>query len=67
MGFPNEFEHVLYELGAYEMPIYPCVKMALELKWDTEIIREDTRNRIATVPMDLAQYIKEYIYWKYEC
>lgn len=53
------------ELDSYEEPILPCVKKALGLQYGAGYIRhwEDTCYSLDQ-PMDLAEYVREYLWWK---
>lgn len=57
-------------LDMHEVPIYPCVKDILGLSWNNdEILRksQEAQNYVfSDVPMDYAEYVKEYVYWHYE-
>lgn len=65
LGMDTAFQHADDEISEEEIPVYPCVKKALGLKWDIESIRNNTLHRLTSGHMDMAQYIKEYIYWNH--
>ena len=65
LGMSPNFEHADDEISEEEMPVYPCVKEALGLEWDTKTIRNNDQHRLMPGAMDMLQYIKEYIFWNY--
>lgn len=52
-------------LGVHEIPVFPCVKKALGIKWNKEYIREGIYGKRATEKMNLKEYIREYIWWRH--
>lgn len=50
-------------MDAHETPVYPCVRDALGLKWDTQYIRKQGKRIVKQ--MDLDEYIREYVAWCY--
>ncbi len=65
LGMSANFDHADDEISEEEMPVYPCVKEALGLEWDTKAIRNNNQHRLMPGTMDMIQYIKEYIFWNY--
>lgn len=65
LGMDTTFQHSVDEISEEELPVYPCVKKALGLKWDIENIRNNAFHRLTSGHMDMGQYIKEYIYWNH--
>lgn len=63
----NEYEKNKEDsyLGVHEIPVYPCVRKALDIKWNKEYIREGIYGKRATDKMDLKEYIREYIWWRH--
>lgn len=53
-----------YTMDTHELPIYPCVAQALDLKWDENLIRKKGKKLYDS--MDIAEYIREYIWWRME-
>lgn len=52
-------------LDTHEVPVYPCVKKQLGLKWKDEYIRKsDLACRMSDF-MDIKEYIYQYIWWCY--
>ena len=56
-----------YNLGGYEMPIYPMVAHTMKLNWWRENmeIRNESQFKFGNF-MDTATYVKEYIDWCYK-
>lgn len=60
-----------YDYEYQEMFVMPWVKAALGLKFDEKYIRtnlktsQETGNKLTDGSMDLREYIREYIYWKF--
>lgn len=56
-------------LDLVENFVLPCVKKALDLKWDEQkVIRTTNKltNKLYGSTMDLDEYIRQYIWWFYE-
>ncbi len=62
----SDFQHSSDEISEEEMPVYPCVKEALELEWDIENIRNNDSKKLISGKMDMKEYIREYIFWNCE-
>lgn len=61
-----EIREVGVHVGYHEMPIYKCVKEALNLKYEKKYIRDVAvweLSKIVPKDMDLKEYCKEYCYW----
>lgn len=52
-------------LGAYEIPVYPCVRKCLGVAYNTDLIRESRYARKAKEEMSFSEYIREYVRWCY--
>lgn len=50
-------------LGADELPVYGCVKKALNLRFDDHIIRHSYSWTLENRPENLEEYIRNYIIW----
>lgn len=50
-------------MDSYEEPILPCVKVALELKYDCENIRNSKYAFKMSNTMNLEEYIRQYIFY----
>ena len=60
-----ERKNQLTFLNSHEMPVYPCVKKVLGLKWSKETMRDGKFGKRAMASMNLREYIKEYAWWCY--
>ena len=63
LGLETDDKIACNPMDAHETPVYPCVKDALGLKWDTQYIRKQGKKIVKN--MDLAEYIREYVAWCY--
>lgn len=57
-------------VGCYEVPIYECIRKALNIEWADTYFRKKSSSASrfvlgGTLEMDLEEYIKEYIWWYY--
>ena len=65
----NELQEIEESFGVSEMPIYKCVKEALELKFERKYIRNVPpieESKLTEKDMDLKEYCREYCYWCFE-
>lgn len=53
------------KLDYHEVPIYPWIRKVLNMEWDEKYIRIDDKAIKCTDTMDIAEYVKEYIWWCY--
>lgn len=51
-------------MSTHELPIYPFVAEVLRLEFKDEYIRRNELDKKLKDAMDLAEYIREYIYWR---
>lgn len=54
-------------MDTHENPVYPCVIRGLELEWKDYYIRKSKGAKKLSPQMDYAEYVNEYIFWRYEC
>lgn len=52
-----------YNMQDFETVIYPAVKRALELEYDTEYVRTKSTGKKLKEEMDIEEYVKEYVWW----
>lgn len=53
------------KLDYHEVPIYPWIGKVLEMEWTEGVIREDEKAIKCRDTMDIAEYVREYIWWCY--
>lgn len=63
-GSVDVFQNV-YTLDDNEIPIYACVKKALNLTYNTPYMRKCSNGSINNQQMDLRQYIVQYLKWNH--
>lgn len=67
LSIPIEEERVLSRtLDAMEMPVYGCVKRALDLHFDQRILRRQCSSTLLNCSETLDDYIHNYIVWVWE-
>ena len=67
LSIPIEEEIVLSRtLDAMEMPVYGCVKRALDLHFDQRILRRQCSSTLLNCSETLGDYIHNYIVWVWE-
>ncbi len=64
LGIQEEIE-CKGQLDYHEVPIYPWIRKVLGMRWEEDSIRTDSNAIKGTENMDIAQYIREYIWWCY--
>lgn len=60
----SDLIHTDVNLGYYETPIYPEVRNALDLTFDTEMVRFENDERRLDVICSHEEYIKQYLWWR---
>lgn len=68
LGFRNVPDLNFYtaaELDVYEIPLYGSVRKALCLQGGDNVIRRYNGVKLRNVPMDLEEYIQEYLFWNH--
>lgn len=54
------------QLDYHEVPIYPWIRKVLGMEWTEGLIRTDDKAIKRGDYMDVAEYVKEYIWWCYQ-
>lgn len=54
-------------LDTHEVPVYDCIKGALNIIWDKLFYRDKNKPSLvlSNKKMDLLEYVKEYAWWCY--
>lgn len=64
LGINSQMNLKSSPMSAHELPIYPFVAEVLRLEFKDEYIRRNELDKKLKDAMDLAEYIREYIYWR---
>ena len=64
LGIEDDCDENVANLDGHEVPLYQCVSKVLGLEWTKEYLRESVAGKRLTNTMDVAEYVKEYVWWR---